>query len=113
MQRLPNGTSPHPRSHRHGAALDDATNVHKNTSIMRSDGRFLKSGHITREAYDEVRRLTVPRFAVLWEEGEPLPPPGVALVCRPCLSTARIWWPPGERGLVESLWVYRPMKGGS
>jgi hypothetical protein len=76
--------------HRHGAALDDMTNVHKNTGIMDSDDRFLKYGRITREAYDEVRRLTVPRFVVLWEEGELLPLPDVALVCRPCLNTARV-----------------------
>jgi hypothetical protein len=63
------------------------TNVHKNTNIMRSDDQFLQYGRITREAYGEVRRLTVPRLVVLWEEGEPLPPPDVALVCRPCLGT--------------------------
>jgi hypothetical protein len=74
---------------RHGAALDDVTNVHKNTLILFHESFFLKYGRITREAYDEVRRLTVPRFVVLWKEGEPLPPPDVALVCRPCLNTAR------------------------
>jgi hypothetical protein len=79
--------SPYPQSHRHGAALDDVTNVHKNSNLIHSDDRFLKSGRITRETYDEVRRMTVPRFVVLWEEGEPLPPPDVALVCRPCLGT--------------------------
>jgi hypothetical protein len=72
--------------HRHGAALDDVTNVHKNSGIFQSDDQYLQCGRITREAYDEVRRLTVPRFVVLWEEGEPLPPPGVALVCRSCLG---------------------------
>jgi hypothetical protein len=71
--------------HRHGAALDDVTNVHKNTSIFNSDYQYLRDGRITREAYDEVRRLTVPRFVVLWKQGEPLPPPDVALVCRPCV----------------------------
>jgi hypothetical protein len=75
--------------YRHGAALDDVTNVHKNTLIFYQDTNFLKNGRITRETYDEVRRLTVPRFAVLWKEGEPLPPPDVALVCRPCLKTVR------------------------
>jgi hypothetical protein len=70
--------------HRHGAALDDVTNVHKNSSIFQSDKQYLH-GRITREAYDEVRRLTVPRFAVLWKNGVPLPPPDVALVCRPCV----------------------------
>jgi hypothetical protein len=69
---------------RHGAALDDVTNVHKNSSIFQSDKQYLH-GHITREAYDKVRRLTVPRFAVLWKDGVPLPPPDVALVCRPCV----------------------------
>jgi hypothetical protein len=63
------------------------TNVHKNTLIFTNDDRFPKYGRITHESYDEVRRLTVPRFVVLWEEGEPLPPPDVALVCRPCLVT--------------------------
>jgi hypothetical protein len=72
--------------YRHGAALDDVTNVHKNTVIFVSEAYYLQYGRITREAYDEVRRLTVPRFAVLWKEGEPLPPPDVALVCRPCLG---------------------------
>jgi hypothetical protein len=71
--------------HRHGAALDDVTNVHKNSSIFNSDKRYLRDGRITREACDEVRRLTVPRFAVLWKDGVPLPPPDVALVCRPCV----------------------------
>jgi hypothetical protein len=70
---------------RHGAALNDVTNVHKNTSIFISDEQYLRDGHITREAYDEVRRLTVPRFAVLWKDGVPLPPPDVALVCRQCV----------------------------
>jgi hypothetical protein len=75
--------------YRHGAALDDVTNVHKNTLIYQHECFYLKSGHVPRETYDEVRRLTVPRFAVLWEAGEPLPPPDVALVCRPCLHKAR------------------------
>jgi hypothetical protein len=70
---------------RHGAALDDVTNVYKNTSIFQSENRYLRYGHITREAYDAVRRLTVPRFAVLWKDGVALPPPDVALVCRPCV----------------------------
>jgi hypothetical protein len=83
--------------YRHGAALDDMTNVNKNTMIFWAESDFLKYGRITREAYDEVRRLTVPRFAVLWEEGEPLPPPDVALVCRPCLG-------PGLKG-GGALWV--------
>jgi hypothetical protein len=70
------------------------TDVHKSTVIFNNEAYYLQYGRIMREAYDEVRRLTVPRFAVLWEEGEPLPPPDVALVCRPCLGTGLTW----ERG---------------
>jgi hypothetical protein len=43
------GTFPHaPHHHRHGAALDDVTNVHKNTSIFHSDKLCLQYGRITR-----------------------------------------------------------------
>jgi hypothetical protein len=76
--------------HRHGAALDDVTNVHKNSIIFTNEPVYLHSGRITREACDEVRRLTVPRFAVLWKAGVPLPPPDVALVCRQCVCLPHV-----------------------
>jgi hypothetical protein len=83
----------HLHHHRHGAALDDVTNVHKNTIIFSKESHYLQYGRITWEAYDEMRLLTAPRFAVLWKDGVPLPPPDVALVC-----LARVFDPWGGRG---------------
>jgi hypothetical protein len=89
------------------------TNVHKNTVIFANEAYYLKSGRITREAYDEVRRLAVPRFVVLWEEGEPLPPPDVALVCRPCLGTGLTGGGGGPGSLNTGLAVEGGGWGGS
>jgi hypothetical protein len=49
--------------------------------IFTNEVYFLKFGRIPLKDYYEVRRLTIPRFAVLWKDGELLPPPDVALVC--------------------------------
>jgi hypothetical protein len=49
--------------------------------IITNEAYFLKYSRIPLKDYYEVRRLTIPRFAVLWKDGKLLPPPDVALVC--------------------------------